>query len=239
MDETSIPNFPISFLDFTAEEVLVTIIPSISHPTFKLTSYDVGPLESGMPVQVPLWLAVTLRKRGKCKIQIPSWLQKESLELLVKEEKSEHQRMLGILPFQYTEIANLLLTYANEDMDYPEQVASLIQDLVEIRGDRIKLGIASIAETIQSGSSVISTNLQNVSSLEVFTIRQFFLGSMDSFLWLKPPLEENHLYDLEGDGNTSSVNNNANGSVDYYEADENNQSRPVATKPSGLRKHRK
>lgn len=233
MDEL-IPNFPLSYLDFTAEEVLVTIIPSISHPQFRFTSYNVGPFYSGLPVEVPLWLAITLRKGGKCKIKIPDWLHVEYLEKLVKVESSEHQRNLGILPFQYRELAKIFLTYAKEDIDHPERVATLIQDLANIREDRIRIGISSIAETIRNGSSLVSTNLQHVSSLEIFAMRQFFLGSMDAFLWLNPPVEAEHLF-----GTNDSSRPAANQFENQVLGNTNNDNQTTARAGRGLRKHRK
>lgn len=35
---------------------------------------DFGPFNPGMPVDVPVWLAVTLKQRNKCKIHAPAWL---------------------------------------------------------------------------------------------------------------------------------------------------------------------
>ncbi len=193
MEET-IPNFPLSYLEFGAEEIFVEITPLFNHPPFLFISYTIGPIISGLPIEVPLWFAISLRKRGRCKIRVPDWLTVACLEKLVKEEGSEHQRSLSILPFQFIELSNLFLTYCKEDIDQSERVAALIQDLTNIRDDRIRLGVRSIAETIQSGSSVVSTNLHNVASMEIFAIRQFFLGSMDAFLWLKAPEEDEFLF---------------------------------------------
>jgi hypothetical protein len=35
---------------------------------------DFGPFEPYIPTSVPLWLAVTLKKKEKCSIEIPEWL---------------------------------------------------------------------------------------------------------------------------------------------------------------------
>lgn len=124
--------------EFLAEDTLVTIIPSISHPELLFISGTFGPLESGMPCDVPLWLAITLRKRGKCVIKMPEWMSADSLEQLVEHEKS--RPMLGSLPFHFMEIAHLLLTSANEDIQAPDRVLALLQDLEKIRMDRVRIG---------------------------------------------------------------------------------------------------
>jgi len=35
---------------------------------------EYGPFRPNMPVEVPIWLALQLHKRGKCRIMPPSWL---------------------------------------------------------------------------------------------------------------------------------------------------------------------
>lgn len=40
---------------------------------------DYGPFHPNFPVKVPLWLAVMLHKRKKCRIEPPDWLQSEHL----------------------------------------------------------------------------------------------------------------------------------------------------------------
>lgn len=171
--------------EYLAEETIVTIVSNVNHPTFRFISGNYGPLESGMPCKVPLWLAITLRKRGKCTIKQPSWLNIDHLENAVNHERN--QRVLSDLPFFYVEIAKLLLHNAIEDIDQPDKVASLIQDLENIRMDRIRIGVGSIAEAVLQNQSVISTSLNNVASIEINAVRDFFLQCINTFLWLSPP----------------------------------------------------
>ena len=35
---------------------------------------DLGPFNPGLPVQVPLWLAVNLKQRQKCRLLPPEWM---------------------------------------------------------------------------------------------------------------------------------------------------------------------
>lgn len=35
---------------------------------------DLGPFNPGLPVRVPLWLAVNLKQRQKCRLLPPEWM---------------------------------------------------------------------------------------------------------------------------------------------------------------------
>lgn len=43
--------------------------------------------QSGLPVEVPLWLGVNLRQRGKCRLVAPEWMDVEKLTEKKEEEK--------------------------------------------------------------------------------------------------------------------------------------------------------
>lgn len=175
--------------EFFAEETVMTIVPNVNHPTFNFISGVFGPLESGIPCEVPLWLAITLRKRGKCIIRMPDWLLVSNLEDIVAHERS--QETLGKLPFHYMEISQLLFSNAHEDILQPEKVSQLLQDLEQIRMDRVRIGIANTADAVKLDQSIVSTSLNNVASMEILAMRDFFLASLDAFLWLRPPEDAN------------------------------------------------
>lgn len=61
--------------EFLAQDELITIIPNFKRENpLHLLSGDFGPFEPLTPISVPLWLALTLKKRKNCKIQIPVWM---------------------------------------------------------------------------------------------------------------------------------------------------------------------
>ena len=45
-----------------------------------ISAGDVGPFKPGLPVKVPLWLAVNLRQRQRCRLVTPVWMNVERLE---------------------------------------------------------------------------------------------------------------------------------------------------------------
>lgn len=179
--------FSVAESEYLAEETMVTIVPYLDHPAFKFISGTFGPLESGLPCKLPLWLAITLRKRGSCIIQAPEWMSAPSLEEFVANERSS--RVLGQLPYFYMEVGHMLINNAKEDIPNAEKISSLLQDLENIRMDRLRLGITMTADTVNKDESVVSTALNNVASMEIMAIRSFFIQSMNAFLWLKPPEE--------------------------------------------------
>ncbi len=63
-----------SEVEFLAEKETVKIIPNFSHNEVFLIGGDVGPFNAGMPVDVPLWMAINLKQRQKCRIQPPDWM---------------------------------------------------------------------------------------------------------------------------------------------------------------------
>jgi GINS complex subunit 2 len=187
--------------EFLAEQTLITIIPNVDQPKFAFISGTFGPLTGGFPAVVPLWLAITLRKRGKCTVQIPEWMTVAALEARVTTERT--QGTLSDLPFHYMEIAQLLITHAKEDIVSPDRVAVLLQDIENIRMDRIKLGVMGVADSISKNRAVVFANLNNASAMEILTMKRFFLSSMDTFYKLCPSVDAPPAF--QGDGGESGA----------------------------------
>ncbi|CAI5516215.1 unnamed protein product, partial [Closterium sp. Naga37s-1] len=63
-----------SEIEFIAENELVSIVPNFRADALHLHAGDIGPFRPQIALQVPLWLAIALKKRAKCSIQPPPWL---------------------------------------------------------------------------------------------------------------------------------------------------------------------
>ncbi|MED6202921.1 DNA replication complex GINS protein PSF2 [Stylosanthes scabra] len=61
-------------LEFIAEDEIVDIVPNLKMGPLNFISGDFGPFIPQIVAQVPLWLAVALKKRGKCSICPPQWM---------------------------------------------------------------------------------------------------------------------------------------------------------------------
>lgn len=68
-------------IEFFAMNHLIQITPNFNEQAIQLTEETYGPFRVDSPVQVPLWLAVFLVKKGKCHIQVPDEFSQEILEL--------------------------------------------------------------------------------------------------------------------------------------------------------------
>jgi hypothetical protein len=66
--------FKASEIHFLSQDELIRIVPSFSGDTLHLISGDYGPFVHLTPIEVPLWLAIQLKKNKKCQIEMPSWL---------------------------------------------------------------------------------------------------------------------------------------------------------------------
>lgn len=53
-------------LEFIAEDQLIEIVPKFKHGPLHLIQGDFGPFVPQARAKVPLWLAITLKKRQKC-----------------------------------------------------------------------------------------------------------------------------------------------------------------------------
>ena len=74
-------------IEFIGEKSMISVIPNFSFDPLHLISGSVGPFRAGLPVHVPLWLGIHLRKQQKCRIVPPQWMDMDLLEEIKEEEK--------------------------------------------------------------------------------------------------------------------------------------------------------
>jgi hypothetical protein len=103
---------------------------------------EYGPFRPQIPVGVPLWLAMILKKQGKCNVIPPRWLDVTTLNCVIELERGDDvfqvktthfcvrraqmcAQKLALtfciflsqaLPFHYIELATDLCKYAREDL---------------------------------------------------------------------------------------------------------------------------
>ena len=75
---------------FVVQKHHVTIVPlfSTGDPLHLLTG-RFGPFKSNQEIDVPLWLALELKKQGKCRLTPPRWLEVAELEMLCDLQKQD------------------------------------------------------------------------------------------------------------------------------------------------------
>ncbi|KAL7076870.1 hypothetical protein ACQ4LE_003695 [Meloidogyne hapla] len=167
-----------SVCEFIAENELIQILPNFNERTIHLISGDFGPFEAGSPVTVPLWFALQLKYKHKCKIVPPEWLRIDELKKLLV---SETERItFAPVPNCFFEIAHILVTNAYSDLEHVEQLKMLVRDLQDKREAKMRTSIIKFMEQFQkdkddifSDKAVIHANAQlnNLSRLEISYFR--------------------------------------------------------------------
>ncbi|KAJ3314917.1 DNA replication protein psf2 [Blyttiomyces sp. JEL0837] len=158
-------------IEFIAENEIVTIIPSHRMDVMHLIGGSFGPFMPPLRTDVPLWLALMLKKNRKCTIQIPDWMEAERLQEKIDREKDNDA--YTEMPLHYLEIANLL---ASDDIPHLEHVTSLLKTLHDLRSHKAIEDLKYLkAETVLTRP----LKMNNLGMLEVNAIRPFYTRAFD------------------------------------------------------------
>ncbi|KAI8048120.1 hypothetical protein BDF22DRAFT_747025 [Syncephalis plumigaleata] len=165
-------------IEFIAENELITIEPMVRTQSLELIQGTYAPLQPQPPklTQVPIWMALVLRKRNQCRIVPPDWLTVEFLSKKLEEEQEDAP--FSALPLNYMEIGHLLLDSAMEDIPRSAMVRRLLKDLREIRQAKARLGL-----TLINGNHM---QMDNIGWMELNEIRPFFTKAFEQLQQLEP-----------------------------------------------------
>jgi GINS complex subunit 2 len=167
-------------VEFVADEIEIEITPNFTSPTQRevkvLLLKNISSFKAQSCKRVPLWLALSLKKRSKCTITMPDWLKIESLDKILEAERREKE--LQKIDFHYIEVAHSLCKHAREDMTDWNQIYDLVESIRSVRKCKIKkrfikLDDKSIAE------------VDNISALEVCSNKPLLSCSRNALLGLK------------------------------------------------------
>ncbi|XP_078179450.1 PSF2 [Carex rostrata] len=172
--DPSLSIFSAPEVEFLAEDEMIEIVPNIRMDALNLLCGDFGPFLPQIACKVPLWLAVALKKRGKCSIRTPDWMSVEKLTQVLEAER-ESPREFQPLPFHYVEISRLLLDHAHDDIPEVYMVRSLIEDIRNVRFHKVESGL----ETISGRTHAVK--LKNLSAMEVNIVRPFMVRVLQAF----------------------------------------------------------
>eukprot|EP00243_Klebsormidium_subtile_P004760 TRINITY_DN1890_c0_g1_i2.p1 TRINITY_DN1890_c0_g1~~TRINITY_DN1890_c0_g1_i2.p1 ORF type:complete len:124 (-),score=9.12 TRINITY_DN1890_c0_g1_i2:512-883(-) len=102
--------FSPSEVEFQAEDELIDILPNFRLDALYMIQGEFGPFRPQIPTTVPIWLAVLLKKRGKCSIQLPEWMSVDELTRVIGREQ-EHVAEFHPVHYHYIEIAQILFDW--------------------------------------------------------------------------------------------------------------------------------
>lgn len=160
-------------VEFIAEKQLVKIVPNFALDTMYFISGDVGPFSPGLPLDVPLWLAISLKQRQKCQIHPPDWLEIEKLES-IKEEEINNEFFVKLPNLHFREVAHLLLMNAADNIPNADQIRTLVKDIWDIRAAKLRSNIDKFVK-LQARHA----RLDNLTQMEINTVRPFLTSALD------------------------------------------------------------
>eukprot|EP00179_Madagascaria_erythrocladioides_P022950 CAMPEP_0198356722 /NCGR_PEP_ID=MMETSP1450-20131203/123953_1 /TAXON_ID=753684 ORGANISM="Madagascaria erythrocladiodes, Strain CCMP3234" /NCGR_SAMPLE_ID=MMETSP1450 /ASSEMBLY_ACC=CAM_ASM_001115 /LENGTH=209 /DNA_ID=CAMNT_0044063255 /DNA_START=246 /DNA_END=871 /DNA_ORIENTATION=+ len=127
--------------DFYAEDHPIRVSPSTILPAVELICGSVGPFYPNIEVEIPLYLAVLLKKQKKCAFVSPDFLRLEDLRAILALETSDaYTAQLAPLPSHYfAEMALMFLTHAPDDLrDSPTEVRAVLEDILNVREAKLR-----------------------------------------------------------------------------------------------------
>lgn len=162
-----------SEVEFLGEKQLVTIVPNFNFDTIHLISGSVGPFRAGLPVKVPIWLAVNLKQQQKCRIIQQEWMDAERLNETKEEEKLS--KLFTKMPSNhYIDEAQLLLSVASDDIPDADVIRTAVKDIWDIRMSKLR---TSIDEFLKNGT--MHAKLNNLTAMEINSIRPLLPHAID------------------------------------------------------------
>ena len=148
---------------------------------------------------VPLWLALLLKKQGRANIAPPPWLHTSSLSHILEFE-TEHSKeafspspklppgnstmsppfllsstveaQRDALPYHWLELGELILQAAPDDVEDVDQVRRLMRDLREVRMAKLRAGVGEL-------DAAGGLQLNGVGGMELSEGRLFIGGVID------------------------------------------------------------
>ncbi|XP_011308978.1 DNA replication complex GINS protein PSF2 [Fopius arisanus] len=167
-------------IEFLGEKGLVSIVPNFNFDPIHLISGSVGPFRAGLPVKVPIWLAVNLKQRQKCRIVCPEWMEPENLELLKENEKLS--KVFTEMPHDhYMDEAHILLGAASDDIPDVDNIRTAIKDIWDMRMSKLRTSI----DELFKDHSAVHAMLNNLTAMELNGARPLLPHAMDQLMRIR------------------------------------------------------
>uniref|UniRef100_A0A060SYP3 DNA replication complex GINS protein PSF2 n=1 Tax=Blastobotrys adeninivorans TaxID=409370 RepID=A0A060SYP3_BLAAD len=159
-----------SELMFLAEDTLVTVIPRQAMDPVELIGMRTPKLSAMKRINLPLWMALVLKKQSRVNIVPPDWLEEESLQKSYEIEKRE--QAFAPMPWHWLEISQALLNGAADDFQSsPATIRALLRDIREARQAKIRNGLEQLNESFM--------RMDNLGVMEVNEVRPLITKVMD------------------------------------------------------------
>jgi len=169
-------------VEFLAEKEMISIVPNFSQDKIYLIGGDIGPFNPGLQTEAPLWLAVSLKQRQKCRIVAPDWMDIESLE--TKKSEEQESKFFTEMPSKhYMELTHLLLLYAADNVVKADEIRTLVKDIWDIRMAKLRSSIDVFLK-----SDATHAKLNHLTLMELNCARPFLTGALSHMYLLRSNL---------------------------------------------------
>ncbi|KAF2809309.1 GINS complex, PSF2 component [Mytilinidion resinicola] len=216
---------------FLCEMELVTVIPRQRLEGLDLLGGRTPPLHPPQRANLPLWLALLLKRQRRANILPPPWLSPPALAAILELESTAHAAapprlplappgILPIsppflpsstadaprdaLPYHWLELGEILLEAASDDFEDPDAVRRLMRDLREVRMANMRKGVEVF--DAQGGLS-----MTGFGGMEVAEGRAFIGGVIDGLRKIGAARERS------GDGDQDDQDNGFPSTADDYD----------------------
>lgn len=180
----------------------VTPLHTVERRQLNNTQGPVKPLNPPHRTNIPLWLALLLKRQRRANILPPPWLNTHSLTAILDHETEYGETFSppprlppqpsnntfptsppflsnntadaapDALPYHWLELGEMLLEAASDDFEDPDTVRKLLRGLREVRMSKLRDGV----EVLDAGGGV---KMNGVGAMEVGEGRSFVTGVID------------------------------------------------------------
>ena len=162
-------------LNFYGTEDLVEIKPNFHYGVISLISGKFGPFRPNKIIEVPLWIAIDFKKRGKCYFEIPNHYTPEELRQLVKIE-DEFDQKPAPLPYNFFQHFQLLEENASDQFHELKLTKSLVDELRQKRNIKIQ----NIMKNLSPEMTTL-IQLDNFTKFEVHMFKNMIGGVLSKY----------------------------------------------------------
>ncbi|XP_014204501.1 DNA replication complex GINS protein PSF2 [Copidosoma floridanum] len=162
-----------SEVEFLGEKKLVSIVPNFSFGIIHLISGSFGPFRAGLPVKVPIWLALNLKQQQKCRIIAQEWMDTELLAEVIENEKAE--KLFTRMPSNhFMDEAQMLLNAAADDIPEADKIRTAVKDIWDLRMSKLRSSVIKFVE-----SESMYAKLDHLTAMEINSIRSLLPNALD------------------------------------------------------------
>ncbi|CBY13798.1 unnamed protein product [Oikopleura dioica] len=171
-----------SEIEFIAEDELIKVTPRFREQRLQMITGNFGPFAPGVPLKIPIWMALNLKNRGLVIVHQPKWMTEEKLKEWLESENADNTNAIAPLHYHYREISRMLLQNCRDNMSDITEIEQLVEDIWNVRISKLKMSCKNVMKTrwqmeIPDHGGVFK--IDNFTQMEVNFIRGTFLKGLN------------------------------------------------------------